>query len=135
MKRFLIPLLFIIFSPINHGLADLGEAEIPEKTTFNIWCGKRKNDCKVSFIGDKLVVNDGLGITRDQVLVIDYFWNSDNGDHTYTIPYKKEDGTQSAGVFLIKSRVKWAKKNKVFRVALVRWSGLKIEGDIESGIY
>ena len=38
--------------------ADLGPAETEMRTSaFDAWCGKRSNNCKVSFEGDRLLVN------------------------------------------------------------------------------
>ena len=48
-------------------LAGLGEASsVSTEAEFKPWCGKRNNDCKVTFAGDKIAVNNGDGITREQ---------------------------------------------------------------------
>ena len=56
--------------------ADLGSAEdgIGEKklsgTIYDAWCGNKSNeDCKVKFENDRLIVNNGSGITVEQVKI------------------------------------------------------------------
>ena len=95
MKRLLLlPLLLGLYSPV---LADLGEAEsaINKMSTFNVWCGKLKNDCVVTFDGDFLKVNGGEGITAGQILMTDEKYDTDlvlGRTTTFTVTYKKRDG-------------------------------------------
>ena len=104
MRRLLLlPLLLGILSP---ALADLGEAEsdATQQKVFDAWCGKPKNSCKVTFDGKRLRVNDGEGITRDQILYTEktfrnlfptgYGWR-----YTFLVNYRKNDGTNGLGKF------------------------------------
>jgi hypothetical protein len=90
--------------------ADLGPAEAEMKTTsFQAWCGKRKNNCTVSFEEDRLVVNNKDGISRSQILRI---WSDkemrDFRDRNpmsyyqdvYYVTYKKSDGSDGTGRFI-----------------------------------
>ena len=76
--------------------ADLGSAEagIENKklsdTVYDAWCGSKNNtDCKVKFEDGRLIVNDGKGITADQVLDMRQMWmlffeeakRKNTGDH------------------------------------------------------
>tara|TARA_Y100001968_G_scaffold228592_1_gene211377 strand:+ start:584 stop:1063 length:480 start_codon:yes stop_codon:yes gene_type:complete len=104
MKRFLLLLIIGLSAP---ALADLGEAEtaMSQKSTFDIWCGSSENNCKVSFEGDRLKVNGGEGITSDQILRTDQTWKANfwsGGTYTFTITYRKKNGTNSFGKFLIR---------------------------------
>jgi hypothetical protein len=53
--------------------ADLGDADITGPTggtttgnTFDGWCGEKRTDCKVTFSNERLVVDAGQGITKQQ---------------------------------------------------------------------
>ena len=57
--------LFVAGQPVNAGL---GEADAEVLKEFDAWCGKRKNNCKVTFpSANEMVVNGKDGITRDQL--------------------------------------------------------------------
>ena len=104
MKHLLLaPFLLGFISPV---LADLGEAENKSETqvSFDLWCGERGNDCKVTFDGERLRVNNSNGITADQIL----FTQRDNKPdfwagqiYSYKITYKKKNGENAYGKFLI----------------------------------
>jgi hypothetical protein len=60
MKRLVFAVSFslIVSSWSILARADLGPAETEMRTSaFDAWCGKRSNNCKVSFEGDRLLVN------------------------------------------------------------------------------
>tara|TARA_S200000501_G_scaffold315579_1_gene307962 strand:- start:101 stop:583 length:483 start_codon:yes stop_codon:yes gene_type:complete len=107
MKHLLLaPFLLGFISPV---FADLGEAETTtdKQTSFDLWCGERGNDCKVTFDGERLKVNNGKGITADQILFtqrdnIPDFWNG--VIFSYKITYKKNNGDNAYGKFLIMHR-------------------------------
>jgi hypothetical protein len=90
--------------------ADLGPAETEMKTTsFQAWCGKRKNDCTVSFEGERLLVNGKDGISRSQVIRIwsdqemRNFWDRNPisfYQDVYYVTCKKNDGTEGTGRFI-----------------------------------
>ena len=52
--------------------ADLGSAETEIAETFDAYCGKRGNDCRVTFEEARMRVDDGKGITRDQLISFKY---------------------------------------------------------------
>ena len=52
-----------LISP-NAALAGLGAAEEGTKRTFDAYCGKKGNDCKVKFTGERLTVNGTDGIDK-----------------------------------------------------------------------
>ncbi len=131
MNQFLfIALIAALISPIATK-ADLGEAEPAEKQTFKIWCAEKKNDCDVTFDGNRLRVNGSTGITREQIIVIDEFCLTWQGLHTYTVAYRKKDGSQSSGVFIVPGFRCENKNNQKFRPALVGWAGKAIKDEPE----
>ena len=74
MKRLLLlPLLLGLSSP---ALANLGDAEDGMENRvsdriYEAWCGSKTNkDCKVKFRNNRMIVNEGTGITKDQLLSI-----------------------------------------------------------------
>jgi len=100
---------FLILLVVQPALADLGPAETAmKKSSFNAWCGKRKNDCTVSFEGDRLLVNGTDGINKNQILRIwadkelREFW--DRGfsyyQDVYYVTYRKADGSEGTGRFI-----------------------------------
>ena len=54
--------------------ADLGPAEVKEKkqqplpSTFDAWCVEKYADCKVSIDSDRITVDDGKGVDRENIL-------------------------------------------------------------------
>ena len=109
MRRLLIlPLLLGISSPV---FADLGQAESgsSQQKDFEIWCGKLKNDCTVTFEGSTLRVNGSAGITSDQVLFTERVRKVPTNitgfgcchHHEFSVTYKKKDGSSGIGKFLI----------------------------------
>lgn len=70
MHRFLLTLL-ILFP--THVFAGLGGADVTTpgsrttENTYDAWCGKKFQDCKVKFEDGKLIVNDGDGIYPSQI--------------------------------------------------------------------
>ena len=69
MKRLLLLLPLLLGSP---AIADLGPAETEVTETFDTYCGKRGNDCRVTFESGRMRVNDGKGISRDQLVGFKY---------------------------------------------------------------
>ena len=65
MKRLLLLLPLLLGSP---AVADLGPAETDVTETFDAYCGKVGNKCKVTFEEGRMRVNNGNGITRDQLI-------------------------------------------------------------------
>ena len=81
MKRLLLPLLAALALPTAL-MADLGGADLPNSGSFSTsnkvydaWCGQfeytfkppKGVDCKVQFKNGRLIVDDGNGITKDQI--------------------------------------------------------------------
>ena len=110
MRRLLIlPLLLGLSSPV---FADLGAAEEGlKKDSFDLFCGtatkKIRNECKVTFDGQWLKVNGSKGITADQILFTDLtqqmraegFLGYGTYYQTFTVTYRKGDGTNGYGKF------------------------------------
>ena len=57
-------LLALSPAPATAGLRDASSAST--EAEFRPWCGKRKNDSKVKFTNDRMIVDDGDGISREQ---------------------------------------------------------------------
>jgi hypothetical protein len=111
----LLPILLVPLLP-QPAKADLDGADITgpkgQTTTgqaYEARCGIKKEKCKVSFKDEKLIINDGAGIYRDQFVsvvltrectqravlmpwVTSCFQNQLDWD--FTITYKASDGTQ-----------------------------------------
>ena len=104
MKRILLPLLAALALPTAVN-ADLGEAEIivPKVRTYDVWCEKKYNKCKVTFDDEKMRVNNNQGITSDQIISMKGTPSSASMFFTYTyrIRYAKSDGTIKEANFLI----------------------------------
>ena len=69
MKRLLLLLPLLLGSP---AIAGLGPAETEVIDTFDAYCGKRGNDYRVTFESCRMRVNNGKGISRDQLLSFKY---------------------------------------------------------------
>ena len=69
MKRLLLLLPLPLGSP---AIADLGQADTEITDTFDAYCGKRGNDCRVTFESGRMRVNDVKGISRDQLVNFKY---------------------------------------------------------------
>lgn len=89
--------------------ADLGSAEQPSQLKFDAWCGKIKNNCRVTFEGNRMTVDGGGGITAQQVkqVWIDHelrgFWDRTPGNYYYPVfyvSYENQDGEIRAAKFL-----------------------------------
>ncbi len=94
---------------------NLGEAEtgkrlgvVPPKT-YEIWCGMKGNDCKVTFDGTKLRVNDGQGITNDQTIYTELSTPREGNLWLVTyrkilVVYKKIDSSEARAEFFVKHK-------------------------------
>ena len=110
MRRLLLlPLVLGVSLPVQ---ADLGAAEEGlKRDSFDLFCGtatkKIRNECKVTFDGQRLKVNGGKGITADQILFTDLtqqmraegFLGYGTYYQTFTVTYRKGDGTNGYGKF------------------------------------
>ncbi len=116
---------------------DLGKAEDHHQNSFNVWCGTKKNDCKVTFDGDRLRVNDGEGIRRSQISYIFHQrpLNDVTSKNHYTVVYKKIKTKKKgplnyfAGTFILKS----LKDDHKFKKTIVRWTGKPIGLEASNG--
>jgi hypothetical protein len=91
-------------------LADLGAAEVGSNPSiFEAFCAKRGNKCTVTFADQKMTVNNGEGVSRDQIIRIweerelRGFWDRTPGDYyhpVYFVTYKKASGEDATGKFL-----------------------------------
>ena len=128
MNRFLLLALTAGLLSTTAVNADLGAAEKREKVVLDVWCGEKGNDCKVTFDGQRIRVNDGKGITADQILFTQYdscatansFLSCNSKG--FTITYKKANGSRGSGTFII-SNLETA---KTFRTEVERMTGREI---------
>jgi len=80
LVSFMRYLLFAIapaFLFCNQALADFGSAdtggfETNEIYSFDAWCGKPKNNCKIEFKDSKIVIDGSSYVTKDQIQVVRY---------------------------------------------------------------
>ena len=126
MKRFLLLALTAGLLITTVAKADLGEAETAQQKVFDVWCGKKKNNCKAIFEGDRLRVNDSKGIKSDQVLFTQLkIFDLTSGYHEeYLVVYKKDDGSRQLGKFLISHRP----TSKKFLNQLAAFTGKPVGG-------
>ena len=108
------PRIITSCDPSEEGLCGAESETTVNETSFNLWCGQVKNECVVSFEGDRMRVNNNKGIKRDQLLRVwddqelRDFWRRTpvmNGyyDTVVYATYRKSDGTESTGKFIISS--------------------------------
>ena len=108
MKRLILPLLAALALPTAVS-ADLGEAENTkyQKKSFELRCGEEKGKkCIMTFDGNRLRVNDGKGITANQVVLIqEAFCKIPRLSfcEQYKITYKKSDNSLVTGKFFNKN--------------------------------
>lgn len=85
--------------------ADLGDAEkVVYNAAYDAYCGEKGHKCKVLFIGDRLVVDSGSGVSFRDMREIWYhvykgFFDPDP-TYIYDVTYLKADGTEATGKFL-----------------------------------
>ena len=124
MNRLLIPLLATLALP-NAVNADLGKAEIKllKERTYDVWCEKKYNKCKVTFDDEKMKVNNSKGISSDQIISMAGTPSSASMFFTYTykITYKKKDGSNAEAKFLIAN----AKTLRLFKEELRKFTTRK----------
>ena len=107
MKRLLLPLLAALALPTALN-ADLGEAENTkyQKKSFELRCGEEKGEkCIMTFDGNRLRVNNGKGITSDQVVLVQSAYCKIprlSFCTQYKITYKKADKSLVTGKFFNK---------------------------------
>lgn len=117
----LAPLVFLFVTMWTQAVrADLGGADITGPTgqtttgqDYEARCGIKKEKCKVSFKEERLVINDGSGIYRDQFisvilkrectqrsLLLPWITScfSNQLDWDFTITYKASDGSQRSAL-------------------------------------
>lgn len=76
-KSLSIAVLIALF-PLLPAQADLDDANMsniesrtPSEKVYEAWCGVNQNDCKVKFRNGRMIVNNGSGITSNQVLELE----------------------------------------------------------------
>ena len=111
MKQFALAALALLLTAFPVA-ADLGEAEnsTSGQTIFDVWCSKRKNDCKVEISDNKIIVNGKGGVERMRVKQIwrdkekRNFWDRNPTNYyqdAFYVTYAKDDGRESTGKFII----------------------------------
>ena len=94
MKRLLLLLIILAGTP---AIADLGPAETEVFETFDAYCGKVGISCKVSFEQGRMRVNNGKGISRDQLLSYKYtgpdlYLTFSSPDLSWALSYRNSKG-------------------------------------------
>ncbi len=124
MKRLLLAQLALILISSSPAIADLGPAETDVTETFDAYCGKVGNKCKVTFEEGKMRVNNGKGITRDQLLRSKYMgpelyliWQSP--EFPWVLSYRNSSGEIKTAKIIFKHN----KTAGRFRQALEVFSG------------
>ena len=63
-------LSFVVPSKADLGGADVVGGDSDINKTYDAWCGDKRVGCKVTFSDQRLIVDDGEGITPDQFLSV-----------------------------------------------------------------
>ena len=98
--------------------AGLGAAEEGTKRTFDAYCGKKGNDCKVEFTNNRLTVNGANGIDKGQIVKYEFSQdflcgtglltrNSCSGRGTALVIYN-ENSVEGSGTFIFTNRRSFA---------------------------
>ena len=137
MKRFLflLPLMVSSYSPTY---ADFGAADVQDsysiRKKFDAWCGKKRNDCKVTFSKRGISVNNLEPVDFNRINK----FNFDKNKRTYTfdIFYKKKSSEDGVARFLFINK----KSALGFLGALKRSKGIKFSSydprcDLEGYIF
>tara|TARA_Y100001968_G_C19085436_1_gene585072 strand:- start:39 stop:491 length:453 start_codon:yes stop_codon:yes gene_type:complete len=77
LRRFLFLFLTYGFlwpglSLADFGSADIGDIELNRMYEFNAWCGKARNNCKIIFEDEKIIVDKTNFVLIEQIKAIDY---------------------------------------------------------------
>ena len=106
-------------------LAGLGDAETQSQQSYDAYCGKIRNDCRVVFSGERLIVNDRDSITRSQFRGYNQregqtysIFGSTNGYTYHFLVRYEESGTVKTGEFIFVNR----DTAKQFRTSLEAFS-------------
>ena len=96
--------------------ADFEDAEVPRvditNSSFDAWCGKRKNNCKVHFEAEGVRVNNSKPVSYDRIIDFEFDENHGWGCHhennigcsgrayTFDIFYTKSTGADGMAKFI-----------------------------------
>ncbi len=116
---------------------DLGGADLtgPEGgtttgNTYDAWCGPKYQDCKVSFKDDRLSVNEGAGIKREQFVRVtrervcrNYALGLPNCyrhqmNKEYTITYRSGSGQERSALITFRHERTYKNFNRDFQIWL-----------------
>ena len=135
MKRLLLLLPLLQGSP---AIADLGPAETEVIETFDAYCGKRGNDCRVTFESGQMRVNDGKGIGRDQLVSFKYTGPDlcvfSCPDLPWVVSYRNSSGEVKTAKFIFRhgpTNIRFGKALEVF-AGPTRKLGPNIEVEIKN---
>ena len=98
----------------NPAEAGLGKAEGGTSRTFDAYCGKAGNKCKVKFSSSRMTVDETDGIDKGQIIKYEFSQNflcgtglltrnSCTGRGTALVIYN-EDGAEGSGTFIFTNR-------------------------------
>ena len=134
MRRLLLGLILVLPTA---AYADLGAAETDVAETFDAYCGRSGNDCKVSFEEDRLRVDGGSGITRDQVIAFKYTGPDicvfSCPDLPWVVSYRNEQGEIKTAKFIFRhapTSIRFGQALEVF-AGPVRKLGPSVEVEIK----
>ena len=76
MRYFLLSIapVFLLCNPVSadFGSADTGSFETNEIYSFDAWCGTPKNDCKIEFKDEKIIIDGTSYVTKEQIKDVRY---------------------------------------------------------------
>ena len=151
MRKLLIPLLAALALP-TAVMADLGGADLPNAGSFSTsnkvydaWCGEfpitikppKGVDCKVQFKEGRLIVDNGKGVTTDQIsdVKLEYRCKSNvfltscksRRDKRYRFNYIDSKGTNKTALITFRHH----DTDQLFRTDLEVWLGKPLKEGIE----
>ena len=126
---FFMPFFIVPLTP-SFALAGLEDAS-PDpvaKKDFRPWCGKVNNDCTVTITSDRIIVNSGDGISKNQIIGVVFRTELGEGNafsfygeqHYTTVIYYTENGEEKSGKFIFINSV----ANYQFKDAIRRLCGI-----------
>ena len=141
MKQFLAAPILIL-GLANAAIADFGSADVTTSSSFDAYCGKRGNKCKIDFDSTNITVDKKSKVGARQIIGYSNFaeydgkscWPSSTPscmvaayDYIINIDYVKKDGARSA------AKVIFVNKNSYtdFLSAMKAFTGMGSSGEID----
>jgi hypothetical protein len=108
---FFMPFFIVPLTP-SFALAGLEDASPNPvaKKDFRPWCGKVNNDCTVTITSDRIIVNSGDGISKNQIIGVVFCTELGGGnpffpmEPNYTTDiYYTDNGEEKSGKFIFRA--------------------------------